>query len=177
MVTQMQIEQTTTPSFQRWWRHALYMPWLTKGYFSSKHLSQIEQAVRTAELGHAGEIVVVIEGSLPFNQAYYVDTRQRAIDLFSLFKVWDTQYNSGMLLYVNICAQQVELLADRGIHQFVLPEHWQTICEQVITKFKQEHYLDGVLLGVEEIGKTLQTFYTAKVQEMGNERVNRPILI
>ena len=171
-------EQTAVaPSFKRWWRQALYMPWRTQQYFTADQLAQIEQAVAAAELGHPGEVMVIIEGNLPLDQAYRLDTRQRAIDLFSSFKVWDTQYNSGMLLYVNICEHQVEVLADRNIHEFVAPEHWQTICDQVTTEFKQENYAQGVLAGVELIGKTLQAFYLVKVVEAGNERSNRPILI
>jgi uncharacterized membrane protein len=133
--------------------------------------------VGVAELGHPGEIMVIIEGNLPLRQAYCLDSRQRAVDLFSLFKVWDTQYNSGMLLYVNICDRQVELLADRGIDQWVAPEHWQTICDQVISEFKQAKYAQGVLAGVQLIGQTLQAFYTLQVEDKGNERANRPILI
>lgn len=179
-VTKQQVSANSTRStsrLKRWWRHALYMPWLTERYFKPASLSQIEQAVKSAELGHVGEIVVIIEGSLPLKLAYYLDTRQRALDLFSQYQVWDTEYNSGMLLYVNICEHQVELLADRGIHQFVTPEHWQTICEQVTSQFLQEHYVEGVLTGVQLIGQTLQAFYTARLQEQGNERSNRPILI
>jgi len=171
-------EQTAVvPSFKRWWRQALYMLWRTQRYFTVEQLAQIEQAVAAAELGHPGEVMVIIEGSLPLDQAYRIDTRQRALNLFSIFKVWDTQYNSGMLLYVNICERQVEVLADRTIHQFVAPEHWQTICDQVTAEFKQENYAQGVLIGVELIGKTLHAFYTVKVEEMGNEHANRPILI
>lgn len=177
MVTQIQTQAAASASFKRWWRQALYMPWLTDRYFNPASLDQIEQAVQAAELGHAGEIVVVIEGNLPLNQAYHLDSRQRALDLFSQFKVWDTQYNSGMLLYVNICESQVELLADRGINQFVVPEHWQTICDQVSAEFKQQRYLEGVLLGVGLIGQTLQTFYAVKVDDRGNEKTNRPWLI
>lgn len=177
MVMQTQNSVASTPSFKRWWKHAIYIPWLTERYFHKTTLDEIEQAVKLAESGHAGEIVVIIEGSLPLNQAYYVNTRQRALDLFSQYQVWDTEYNSGMLLYVNICEHRVELLADRGIHQFVMPEHWQTICEQITTEFTQSRYASGVLMGVKLIGQTLQAFYTVKLQEMGNERSNRPLLI
>lgn len=177
MVTSNSQPTAVEPSFKRWWQHALYMPWRTKKYFTAAELDQIEQAVVAAELGHPGEVMVIIEGNLPLDQAYRLDTRQRAIDLFSSFKVWDTQYNSGMLLYVNICERQVEVLADRNIHQFVAPEHWQTVCDQVTAEFKQGHYAQGVLAGVDLIGKTLHAFYTVKVAEKGNERANRPILI
>ena len=177
MVKQTATQLSPIPSFKRWWKHALYLPWRTKSYFTSNQLEQIEQAVGVAELGHPGEIMVIIEGNLPLRQAYWVDSHQRALDLFSLFKVWDTQYNSGMLLYVNICEHHLELLADRGIHQFVAPEHWQTICDQVLAEFKQEKYGEGVLAGVQLIGQTLQAFYTLQVEDSGNERANRPILI
>ncbi|HMT93202.1 TPM domain-containing protein [uncultured Thiothrix sp.] len=177
MVRQTQNPIAANPSFKRWWKHAIYMPWLTARYFNKTNLDEIEQAVQAAELGHAGEIVVIIEGSLPFNQAYYINTQERALELFGQYKVWDTEYNSGMLLYVNICEHRVELVADRGIHQFVMPEHWQTLCDQITTEFTQSRYALGVLTGVKLIGQTLQAFYTVKLQEMENERSNRPLLI
>lgn len=177
MVMQTQTKPITAVSFKRWWKHALYMPWRTRHYFTPSQLEQIEQAVAAAELGHSGEVMVIIEGRLPLGHAYRLDSHQRALDLFSLSRVWDTQYNSGMLLYVNLCEHQVELLADRGIHQFVTPEHWQTVCDQVIAEFKQENYSQGVLVGVALIGQTLQAFYTIHVEDKGNEHANRPILI
>lgn len=177
MVKQTQTDASHAPSLKRWWRNALYMPWITQRYFKAEQLDQIEQAVKAAELGHAGELIVIIEGNLPLNEAYRRGTHERAMDLFSEFKVWDTEFNSGVLLYVNICEHQVELLADRGINQFVVPEHWQTICDQVSERFKQEQYSDGVFTGVQLIGQTLQTFYVVQVDAMGNEKTNRPILI
>ena len=103
MVTSNAESTAIEPSFKRWWRNALYMPWRTQQYFTSAQLEQIEQSVVAAEAGNVGEVMVIIEGNLPLDQAYRLDTRQRALDLFSMFRVWDTQYNSGMLLYVNLC--------------------------------------------------------------------------
>ena len=68
-----------------------------------------------AEHGHVGEIQVVIEGCLPSRMAYYVDTHARARQLFAELGVWDTELNSGVLLYLNLCERKVEIVIDRGI--------------------------------------------------------------
>jgi uncharacterized membrane protein len=165
------------PSFSRWLRHACYLPWLTYRYFNKAAQDQIEQAVIQAEHGTHGEIRVVIEGNVPALHAYWHDTPQRAMHLFSQLRVWDTAHNSGVLLYVNICARKVELLADRGIHAFVDQAHWQTICDQVSTQLQTGDYLPAVLGGIEQIGQTLQAFYTMQAGKDENEIPNRPVLL
>ncbi|XID75158.1 TPM domain-containing protein [Alkanindiges sp. WGS2144] len=152
-----------------WFKHACYIPWRTRHYFNAQAREQIHQAVTQAEFGHAGEIQVIIEGHLPLDLALRGDTALRARQLFAQYGVWDTAYNSGVLLYINLCARQVEILADRGIHQFVNDEHWQAICQQVTSLLAHGHYADGVLAGVQQIGATLEQFYDQKVQDLGNE--------
>ena len=170
-------QQRATPSLRRWWRNACYMPWLTQHRFDRLAQDQIEQAVANAEQGQPGEIRVVIEGNLPITLAYWHDTPQRTLQLFGELQVWDTAYNSGLLLYVNLCEHRVELLADRGIHAFVQANHWQRICDQISAELEAGHYVDGVLTGIEQIGKILQAFYQAQEQDIGNEISNRPILL
>lgn len=165
------------PSFSRWLRHACYLPWLTAYYFDKSAQDAIERAVIQAEQGHYGEIRVVIEGNVPVLHAYWHDTQQRAIQLFSQLRVWDTAYNSGILLYVNICARRVELLADRGIHQFVDAAHWQTICDHVSAQLQAKEYLPAVLAGIQQIGQTLQAFHQLQTQEVGDEILNQPVLL
>ncbi len=165
------------PSLSRWLRHACYLPWLTPYYFDKTAQDQIERAVAQAEQGHQGEIRVVIEGNVPMVQAYWHDTPQRAMHLFSHLRVWDTAYNSGILLYINICARKVELIADRGIHQFVSTAHWQSICDNVSAQLQAKAYLPAVLDGVQQIGQTLQAFYHTQAQDQGNEILNRPVLL
>lgn len=165
------------PSFRRWLHHACYLPWLTYRYFDRNAQDRIEQAVVQAEQGHHGEIRVVIEGNIPVWQAYWHDTTQRALQLFSQLRVWDTACNSGVLLYVNICARQVELLADRGIHAFVDQAHWQGICTQVSEQLQAGQPLPAVLAGIERIGQTLQAFYLMQATLDRDELPNRPVLL
>lgn len=153
----------------RWFRHFVYMPWRTRRYFNQQAQQQISTAVQQAEQGHAGEIQVIIEGHLPLNLALRGGTLARSRQLFAEYGVWDTAYNSGVLLYINLCEHRVEIVADRGIHQLVTNDHWQHICTQVTALLAQEKYLDGVLLGIDLMGKTLNEFYDKAIKDTGNE--------
>jgi uncharacterized membrane protein len=153
----------------RWLRHFLYMPWRTRYYFNQQAKEEISKAVTQAEQGHAGEIQVIIEGHLPLQQALTGSTQQRAKQLFAEHGVWDTAHNSGVLLYINLCEHQVEILADRGIHRYVNADHWQQICNQVTALLAQEKYLDGVLIGIDLMGKTLNDYYDKAFKDVGNE--------
>ena len=171
------LQATTQPSFKRWLKHACYFPWITWRYFNQDAQTQIELAVERAELTQPGEIQVIIEGSLPLLSAYHQDTPQRALSLFGEYNVWDTAYNSGILLYINLCAHRVELLADRGIDEFVDHSHWKAICDTVSQSIDTPQRVAGVVQGINEIGQTLHAFYKAQVQDPGNVLTNKPVLI
>lgn len=164
-------------SFARWFRQSLYMPWLANRRFDHAARAAIEKAVSLAEVGHAGEIRVVIEGHLPLNTALYQGTTGRARDLFSSLRVWDTALNSGVLLYINLCEHRVEIVADRGINAKIEASRWQLICQSVTTQLSAEEYQKGVVLGVEMIGVTLNEFYKVLESDSGNELSNAAIFL
>jgi uncharacterized membrane protein len=116
IVTKPKLDEVVQPSFKRWLKHLLHMP-ASKRFFNQQDQHAIAQAVAAAEHGHIGEIQVVIEGHMPAREAYYLDTRGRAKQLFAELGVWDTELNSGILLYLNLCERKVEIVIDRGIQQ------------------------------------------------------------
>ena len=176
IVTQAKIEAVNQPSFKRWLKHFLYMP-ATKRYFSKQDQAAIAQAVTEAECGHIGEIQVVIEGHLPVNHAYFQNTRMRARQLFAELGVWDTEYNSGVLLYINLCERKVEIVIDRGIQQATEQAVWDEICQNIIAQLAQKQFRLAVVTGVMNIGEVLNQFYAQSVQEQNNELGNEPIIL
>ena len=180
ILTEPKLQEKVQPSFKRWLKHFLYMP-ASKRYFSKQDQNAITQAVTVAEQGHVGEIQVVIEGHIPSNQAYHQSTRLRAQQLFAELGVWDTEYNSGVLLYLNLCEQTVEIMVDRGIDQAVTSDIWQQICDDMIVQLKNKQYRMAVENGVVEIGKVLNLFYNQQqsLQKPGmmNELTNQPIIL
>ncbi len=168
-LTEHAMQQRHTVNISRWLRHFLYMPWRTRYCFNEQARNQITQAVQHAEQGHSGEIQVIIEGHLPLPIAWRGSCSLRAKQLFAEYGVWDTAYNSGILLYINLCERSVDILADRGIHAFVTTEHWQSICSHITQHLAQDKYLDGVLAGIQHIGATLEQFYDQQLKDVGNE--------
>ncbi|MCU7226337.1 TPM domain-containing protein, partial [Acinetobacter bohemicus] len=76
----------------------------------------------------------------------------RARQLFAELGVWDTEYNSGVLLYLNLCERKVEIVIDRGIRQATTQEIWNEICQSIIQNLAQQQYKHGVIEGVQQIG-------------------------
>lgn len=107
--------------FAGWYRLSRWFPVAT--------MRGIRSAVADGERHHAGELCLAIESRFsPLAVLGGLDTRQRAQQVFSLLRVWDTQDNSGVLLYLQLAERQVELVADRGIAARVEPAQWQAIC-------------------------------------------------
>ena len=176
IVTTPKIKEIVQPSFKRWLKHACFMP-ATKRYFNKQDQMAIAEAVTQAEHGHVGEIQVVIEGHIPANQAYYQNTLARARQLFAELNVWDTEYNSGVLLYLNLCEQKVEIVIDRGVKNATLQNTWHEICLNLSMKLKNQHYREGVIEAVEHIGQVLDQFYEYKNNDLVNELSNQPIIL
>ena len=176
IVTQPKIEEMLEPSFKRWLKHFFFMP-ATKRYFSKQDQYEIAQVVQHAEQGHVGEIQVVIEGCIPSNQAYQQTVHMRARQLFAELGVWDTELNSGVLLYLNLCEQKVEIVIDRGIRKATEQAVWDEICQKMIEKLARHQYRDAVMTGVFSIGEVLNEFYAHSIADQYNELSNKPIIL
>lgn len=176
ILTEPKLQQHVIPSFARWLKHFLYMP-ASKRYFSKQDQFVIAEAVKQAEQGHVGEIQVVIEGHIPSHQAYHQNTRLRAQQLFAELGVWDTEKNSGVLLYLNLCEQNVEIVIDRGLKKATEQQVWQNICDQMVLELKNRHHRQAVLNGILSIGKILNLYYEKMDIDEVNELPNTPIIL
>ena len=176
ILTQPKLTEINQPSFKRWLKHFLHLP-AARRYFNKQDQQAIAHAVAQAEQGHVGEIQVVIEGHIPANQAYYQNTQGRAQQLFAELGVWDTEFNSGVLLYLNLCERKVEIVIDRGIKGATQQEVWDTICANVIQLMQQQAYRQAVVQGVFEVGKVLTGFYQNVMHDSKNELSNAPIIL
>lgn len=176
IVTTPNVQAHAQPSFKRWLKHSFYFQH-TRRYFKPVDLQRIAAAVQQAEFGHVGEIQVVIEGHLPCLQAYKQNTRKRAEQLFAELGVWDTEYNSGVLLYLNLCERQVELIFDRGLQQVIQQEVWNLICQDMVQQFGQKNYCEAVIQAIQKVGNILQQYDEINERVNVNERPDAPIII
>lgn len=153
------------------------MPLQVKWHFSPQALKHIEQAIAESEKLHAGEIRFVVEAGLhPFEILFKKSPRKRAIELFGRFNIWDTAQNNGVLIYLLLADRDVEIVADRGINQFVGNKGWDKICSDMEVLFRRGEFEAGVLQGIAEVGALLTQHFPVQENDK-NELPNRPIIM
>src|SRR6266478_602836 len=117
---------------QRLGRHFLTDHHSVRRRFSSQALKRIEDAIAAGERLHEGQVRFAVEASLPLGQILRgLEPRARALELFGRLGVWDTEHNSGVLIYVLLADKRVETVADRGIHGKVGSAAWDAICGEM----------------------------------------------
>ena len=90
--------------------------------------------------------------------------RARAIDIFSELRVWDTEENTGVLIYLQLIDRDFEIVADRGISARVPQAEWDAIAARMQAAFCAGDFEAGVLTGLEEITTLLAREFPARGQ-------------
>jgi len=159
-------------------RHLMTGQSAIKRAFPPATLTAIEQAIAQSETTHAGEIVFAVEASLDLSPLIKNQSvRDRAIDVFSLLRVWDTEYNNGMLIYVLLADHNVEIIADRGIYTRVDQAIWETICRIMKSAFSHKQFEQGVLAGIEQLTQILQEHFPACTDKKGSTLPDKPVVL
>lgn len=165
----------------RWWRHLAATHWRTRRKFSRSALDAIEQAIARAEQSHAGQIRFAIETALtPLHLWHGVAPRERAVEVFSALRVWDTEHNNGVLIYVQLADRIVEIVADRGFQSRVSAAEWQSVCRLMEENYRAGRFEAGSVAGVEAVGKLLARDFptaSAPASAVRNELPDRPTLL
>jgi uncharacterized membrane protein len=147
-------------------------------HFPPAALDAIAKTVAEGEGRHRGELRVAIESRLPFSAvAAGVTARDRAAMLFSHLRVWDTDENCGVLLYVLLAEHRIEIVADRGIAKAVAPAEWEAITAHMRDEFAQGRFREAVVTGVAEAGALLQRHFPGNGDPRKNELPDRPLVL
>jgi uncharacterized membrane protein len=145
--------------------------------FPSRALNEIEQAIRATEVRHAGQIRFAVEAALELAPLLAGQTaQQRAIEVFSTLRVWDTEHNNGVLIYLLLADRDVEIIADRGIHVRLGREVWEAICHEMEAAFHAGHFEAGVIAGIHAVGEHLSRHFPAH-DGKSNEMPDSPVVL
>lgn len=166
----------STKSLARLWRQLIFVPMWHNRWLTKSLKNELTHAIAQAELGHRGEICLVIENHLPIGTAYHTDCRERALELFGVYRVWDTADNTGVLIYVNVCEHTLEVIADRGIDACVEEGAWQDLIQTALTMCRQGDFQTALSGLIEGIGMLLRTHYPSD-DVSGNELANDVIFL
>ena len=141
-------------------KHLLAHRWRERRIFPPKVLAAIEAAIKAGETTHSGQLRFVVEGALDGAPLFRNQpARERALDIFSQLRIWDTAHNNGVLIYLLLADRDVEIVADRGIDARVGASRWEKICREMETDFRAGNFERGVIKGIEAVSRELTTHF------------------
>ena len=138
-------------------------------------LRRLEAQVAQSERQHSGEIRLCVEAGLPLSYLWRdLGARDRAVTLFGKLRVWDTEHNNGVLIYVLLADRAIEVVADRGLMRHVDATQWQALVQRMRDAFRAGHIEQGLVQAVDTIGALLaQHFPLADGSANPNELPDR----
>lgn len=164
--------------FKRISRHLLATRGPLRRAFPTGALRTIEHAIRASETTHRGQIRFVIETALDGAPLFGDQSvRERAIDVFSLLRIWDTEQNNGVMIYLLFADHTVEIVADRGIDAHVGAAGWADICREMEAAFRRGAFERGVLDGIAAISAHLARHFPPTGRRGINELPDAPVVI
>jgi uncharacterized membrane protein len=139
-------------------------------------LDAVQHAIADSERAHSGQIRFAIEPALDLGELLRgVTPRSRAIDVFSELRVWDTEHNNGVLIYLLLADRDFEIVADRGIHAHVGADGWEMIAREMEVAFRGGDFLGGITRGIASITQHLSRHFPPRGGI--NELPDRPVVL
>jgi len=158
-------------------KHLLLPGWFFRRVFSRADRAAIGDAIAVCEKSHRGELRFVVEGPLPVSVLWRgLSPRARAVELFASLRIWDTEENSGILIYVQLVDRKVEILADRGIAARVAQAEWGAVCREMETSFRNGEWRRGALQAVTRACELLASHFPAD-DHNPNELPDAPLML
>jgi uncharacterized membrane protein len=156
-------------------RHLFTTIWSVRRALPASSLQAVERAIRETEATHEGQVRFAVEHALDMQQLLSGrSARERALEVFSELRVWDTEHNNGVLIYLLLADRDVEIIADRGIHAHV-GGGWEGICRSMEQRFARGEYEAGAIEGVRAVGEHLQRHFPAR-RGGRNELPDQPVV-
>jgi uncharacterized membrane protein len=158
-------------------RHLIEHHWQVRRIFTPAVRDRIAQAIHAGEATHAGQVRFVVEGALDGAPLFRNQpARQRALDVFSHLRIWDTAHNNGVLIYLLLADRDVEIVADRGVDARVGQAGWDAICRDMEAAFRVGRFEDGVVNGIAAFSRDLARHFPPQADQR-NELPDQPVVM
>jgi len=164
-------------SIRRIGRHLIEHRWRLRRIFPPQALARIEQAIKAGEATHSGQVRFVVEGALDGAPLFRNQpARERALDVFSQLRIWDTAHNNGVLIYLLLADHDFEIVADRGIDSRVGYDGWEKICQDMESDFRAGNFERGVVKGIGAVSHELAAHFP-RSGGGPNELPDKPVVL
>ena len=145
--------------------------------FPSHTLKAIQTAIAQGEAQHRAEIRLIVEPALTLRDVLSgLFSRERARELFAHHRIWDTEENCGILIYINLADHKVEIITDRTVGRALNPADWQAVCQTMTQGFARGDFHDSAVAALSQLNALLKTHFPANGSPL-NELSNRPLVL
>lgn len=163
---------------RRLWANLFGSWWQLRRRFPAALLDGITAAIAAGERGHRGEVRFAIESRLhPLAVLEGWDAPARARQVFAQLRVWDTEHNTGVLIYLLLAERRIEIVADRGIAARVTTVQWETICARMRDSYARGQWRAGSLQGIAAVHALLAEHFPDDGGANPDELPDRPVLL
>lgn len=168
----------------RWWRHRWMHEGAAQRAVPPALAEQLQARVSASEALHSGEIVLCVEAALPNSYLWRAGReaalpeviRERALSWFGKLRVWDTENNNGVLIYLLLAERRIEIVADRGISRHVTDAHWQAVLQHLGVHLQSGDFDSGLTQALQEVSALLVQHFALQIGEVNpNELCNRVV--
>ena len=163
----------------RSWRHLTTTSATARRAFPGPTLAALQTAIGAGEAVHRAQLRLIIEPALKWKTLQdEASARGRAHTLFSHYRIWDTEENVGVLIYINLADRAVEIVTDRAVGRAIERRKWEAACALMTSGFAQGRFHDSALAGVAEVNRLLQAHFPAHGDApRSNELSDRPVIL
>ncbi len=159
----------------RWWDEAD-----ARRVLPGDALDRLQTLVADSERGHSGEIRICVEAGLPLSYLWRdASARDRAVAMFGKLRVWDTEANNGVLIYLLLAEHAIELVVDRGLAHHVDHARWQTLVASLGDALRAGRFEEGLQHTIAEVDGLLRQHFPLAATDAANpnELPDRPHLL
>src|SRR5450830_228903 len=148
-----------------------------RNLFPRSTLQAVQACIAAGEKQHRAEIRLIVEAALPLNTVLRGESsRTRAHELFSHYRIWDTEENCGILIYINVADHKVEILPDRIVGRALKRDDWHAVCQTMTRGFAEKKYHDCLLLALTQLNELLAVHFPDQDKHK-NQLSDRPLIL
>lgn len=175
----MTLHTPPLPRFTRLLRHLRSTRAVARRAYPAETLAAIRQCIGAGERQHRAQVRVIIEAALSLGAVRRGESaRQRAHELFSRYRLWDTEENCGVLVYINLADRKVEIIADRGVNGHITRAQWQQVCQAMTDGYASGEFHHSTLAALTRLNALLHTAMPRQDGAAGdNELSDKPLLL
>jgi len=156
----------------------------TRAALSDAAAERLGARIAASEARHTGEVRIVVEGGLPLSYLWRLGpglsvpgaVRQRALSWFGRLRIWDTEHNNGVLIYLMLAERRVEVLADRGLTRHVGASDWHAMVERLGQRLRAQAFEDGLTEALEEVSALLVQHFPAGTNQARPNQLSNSVV-